>query len=462
MVRALALVAFVVVALVGAAPAHARRAVVAIASFEGGRPAKAFRTHVLRAIKKKYKVVAWSKRNRADAVMTGRVNRRGSRYSVRVEMSNPDTDEILGECKFRDRRTRLRPSTRRELLDELSYTISETRRDRRQQRQRQQEDEENFDDEEEALAVRQPKAERSRDKQQPTPRAAAKRAAPRTQAEQPVARVAVEQRASRPVEREVDPEPEVAPERELTGAADVSASLDSDAIDSGPAVAARVSAGVSFINRSLAVGASDEDFASYEGIYAPGLHVDGDLVVNHKVGLEAYYDRSVGLKSGRAGAGTMPLATAQSRLEAAAFYRASFAGDRVAFHIGVGGGRVAFGIEKSALITDQVPDVSHTFIGPVMAVRVGITDRIAAVARGSGLVVLSSGELSDSAQYGSASTFGYDVMAGADIEVFAGFGVRAGATFTRMSMSFDRNGTLDAGSGSDQYTGSYVGANYAF
>jgi hypothetical protein len=228
-------------------------------------------------------------------------------------------------------------------------------------------------------------------------------------------------------------------------------------------VAGRISAGASFIGRSLDIVTAGEDQASYDGIYAPGVHLDGELIVRGKIGFELFYDHSVGLKSGLAGAAGTPLPSAQSRMCGAVFYRRGFARDRVAIHLGAGAGRVAFAIDDTAsAMPVLVPDVSYTYVAPTVALRLVASDRVGLSARASGLAVIDSGEVSASDRYGDASVIGYDLLASADIAVSGGLGLRAGLTLTRLNLDFDGSGAMQADGGSDRYAGGHVGATYAF
>jgi opacity protein-like surface antigen len=243
----------------------------------------------------------------------------------------------------------------------------------------------------------------------------------------------------------------------------VKASADSDSKSSGTAMTGRLGAGVSFVGRDLAIGANGDDVASYDGIYAPGVRIDAELLVRGKYVVEAYLDRAVGLKSGLRGAGETPLATTQSRFGAAGYYRYAFGASKKAYvQAGAGLGQMEFSIADDGMAV-EVPDVVYTYVEPSVGLNVPLTPRVSAVAKGGVMLVLSAGELVDQAHYGSASMIGYDVLIGADVALSPNLGIRAGISYTRVDLTFDGNGQMTATAGaSDTFAGGFVTGAYSF
>lgn len=397
------LVAASVAALAVPAVAQADRATVAVESFEGGKPARKIRQQVIEALEGGYQV----KDAGADAVIGGEVVRKRGRYKVRIELRDPASDEMVVEYEFTEKRPRIGDRPRRALLRIVRAGLTEIASRQREAKQERQAEAARAKKQEEQAAARETRPRDDREVSQP---ATVSRAAP-------------------------DPA-----DRMIVG---------------------RVSAGVSFVGRSLAIG-SGGDGTTYEGIYAPGLHADGDVAYRDMVGVEASVDRSVGLKSGVAGGGSATLPTTQSRFGVGAFYRHTLAAGKLRVQGGAGIGRIGFAIDGGDMEV-VIPDAAYTYVTPSVGARFAIGQRLGVTARGGVLFVLSEGEVASPEQYGSTSTLGFDAALGVEIAVTRAIGVDLGITYAHVSFDFAGDGALASdGGGRDRYTGASVAGAYQF
>jgi opacity protein-like surface antigen len=92
--------------------------------------------------------------------------------------------------------------------------------------------------------------------------------------------------------------------------------------------------------------------------------------------------------------------------------------------------------------TVDAPDVDYAAARPNISVRVPATKEITVFGGAGALLVLSAGQISNGDQYGSASAFGYDLNGGVDYKVSDRVGVRVGAQFDQISLTFKGTGTL--------------------
>ena len=136
--------------------------------------------------------------------------------------------------------------------------------------------------------------------------------------------------------------------------------------------------------------------------------------------------------------------------------------NRLDFSIDRGGANLGF------------PNVAYTYVDLGAGGRIPLgSPTLALFIDARYLQVLSSGEINDSAFYGSGGALGFDGEAGFEY-IFARRGVvRVGGRYQRISLDFDGNGMLsnnldgnpatqDVSGASDSFVGAYIAAGYLF
>lgn len=236
--------------------------------------------------------------------------------------------------------------------------------------------------------------------------------------------------------------------------------------------------GLALTGRNLAFNADEAagEPYSYDGATTSSVMLAGEVFPLGLTGIEplanlgfaVHFDRTLALKTEFQ---DQEFATAQTRWGLGLRYlfplgESVDTAPTIEAALGVSG--TSHTIDSGAMVL--VPDVSYTFIDIGAGVRMPITPKLGGQALARYLVVLSSGAIAEPENYGGTSAMGLDFEASAYFMVMPKVKVSAGFQFTRMSLTFDGDGTLSmdgAGNqyvrgGNDTYLGGYLAAGYTF
>lgn len=249
-----------------------------------------------------------------------------------------------------------------------------------------------------------------------------------------------------------------------------------------------VAGGLSFTSRILRSSAPDGvEGPTYDGPLAPALYLDAEIypaalgpasmpgyAILSNIGIQARFERVFGLSSEvsyTASGGEemlLDLDTTQMRIGAGLVYRL-FLGEGAGapvLMLGAGYERFQFEVDKSGLPADatvDLPNVTYTSIDPGVGFRYPVTDAIAVTGRGRLLLVLDSGELEDTAEYGAtSSSLGFEVGADVEYRVLPKLAVRAGVRFMDITVGLEGAGTSNVDGLTDYYIGALLTAGYLF
>jgi opacity protein-like surface antigen len=173
--------------------------------------------------------------------------------------------------------------------------------------------------------------------------------------------------------------------------------------------------------------------------------------------------------------GDKTYSTTQQRLGAGLRYRLPL-GNRPTLptlHVGVGYNKISFLIDRGGDVV-PLPDSDYTYIDPGLGVRYPLgTPRLALLADARYMLVLSDGDFSNAANYGTSTVAGIDVDAGLEFRLMPRLPIHAGFRYTRIAYTINGDGDLsnnldgnpntqDVGGALDVYLGGYVTAGYIF
>jgi len=142
-------------------------------------------------------------------------------------------------------------------------------------------------------------------------------------------------------------------------------------------------------------------------------------------------------------------------------------------HVGIGYNSLSFVIDSGATAIG-LPDVDYAYLDPNLGLRMPLgTDKFALLLDARYLLVLSSGEFSETANYGGGSVAGVDFDGGLEWRLMPRLPVHVGMRYVRIAYDFDGSGmqtnnldgdpsTPDVGGALDEYLGGYVTAGYIF
>jgi opacity protein-like surface antigen len=75
---------------------------------------------------------------------------------------------------------------------------------------------------------------------------------------------------------------------------------------------------------------------------------------------------------------------------------------------------------------------------------VPVTPSIALLAAAGGMLLLATGPITDTTNYGHATAYGLDALAGVDIALTGQIGLRVALEYNQISLSFDGQGATKA------------------
>jgi hypothetical protein len=417
---------------------------------------------------------------KVHGVLTGKVQKRGSRYKLTVQLLEGRSGEMVGEgIVVPLKRGRLDSSARRKLARELRAQVAE---------------------------LPEPGAEElgpvaaAPGQTPPTPApaevVAAKPAEPPAAAARPAPVPTRRKPARRPRGRRVA-------SAEVGGAA-TSAGPASEGADGAITREARqptgdpreraidLVAGATFSARQLsfdfADGLAGEDQPQgYDGVLVFGATADAELYpvalasgrtggFARNVGLTAVIDKVLLIKSKLDSADGKSLPTSQTRWGAGLVYRWNLGSSATAPTLVLGAryNKLSFAIDESEADAPgdiTIPDVAYTYVDPGARFRLPLGESFAVRLEGHYLFVLDTGEIQEAERYGDAGVIGFDADVGAELLLTSNVVVRAGARFAQLGLSFDgdgdptdpnADGTQDVTSATDRYYGFYATAGVLF
>ncbi len=224
-----------------------------------------------------------------------------------------------------------------------------------------------------------------------------------------------------------------------------------------------VTAGGMAVQRKLAFTSSpDLERApqGYPGSPAPAAHVAVELypvaIMNPRhiaggLGFYAEYDKVMSLTTRTSQAPDVALPTTQLRWSVGAKLRYAFgsAPNLPTITLGVGMGRRAFTVDRSALpegTSLDLPDVDYRVYEPSLQLRFPIgTDRVALSLGARGLLFKSAGAIQTPEQYGAAKLTGIDGEVGIDTAVTTKVLLRLHGSYTTIGYDFVGNGAESNG-----------------
>lgn len=267
---------------------------------------------------------------------------------------------------------------------------------------------------------------------------------------------------------------------------------DDDDGDAEPAAdrraAVHLAGGLSFTSRILRSStAAGVDGPTYDGPLAPAIYLDAEIypaalasasmpghAILSNVGIQVRFERVFGLSSEVSytpdgGEETVQdLDTTQMRLGAGLVYRL-FLGDGAGapvLMLGAGYERFQFEIDTSSVpagVPLALPNVTYASIDSGVAFRYPLSEALAVTGRGRLLLVLDSGALEDTEEYGAiSSSLGFDLGADVEYQVLSSLSVRAGVRFTNVTVGFEGTGSRDVDGLTDHYIGALIAAGYRF
>ena len=115
--------------------------------------------------------------------------------------------------------------------------------------------------------------------------------------------------------------------------------------------------------------------------------------------------------------------------------------------------------DRSKLMTLilDAPDVDYTAIAPGVAAHVPVTPAVTLFGDLDGMLILNTGAIQQSTSYGSATVYGVELLAGADIALAKQIGLRVALAYSQINFSFNGKGMMstlrDTDSGSQDVMG---------
>jgi hypothetical protein len=279
---------------------------------------------------------------------------------------------------------------------------------------------------------------------------------------------------------------DVASEPDASLSAEASAEADREARGRGVDVVA----GVSFVSRKLTFDFVDglaNQPQGYDGGLVPGVFAAAELYPMalldssgssflRDIGLSLVFDRVLLIKSELEGGDGESLPTAQTRYGGGLVYRWNFGSSPTnpTLKVGARFNQQSFTIDEGEAADPgsiEIPDVKYTYIDPGIGLRLPLGLRIAILAEARYLYVLDAGQIQNDNRYGSASVIAFDADVGGEFKVLPYLVARAGARYASYSLEFDGTGELtertddgmqDVTAAKDRYLGFYATAGLLF
>jgi hypothetical protein len=252
-----------------------------------------------------------------------------------------------------------------------------------------------------------------------------------------------------------------------------------------------LAAGASFVSRRLSFDFNDglvgrDQPQGYSGGLVPGVYAAAELYpaalsggargVARSIGVSGEVDKVLVIRSKLQGSGGEALPTSQLRFGVGLVYRWNF-GSRPSLptlKIGARYNRLSFTIDESAADDPtqiKIPDVEYAYVDPGLELRVPLGERLALVAGGRYVYVLDAGQIQDGDRYGDASSIAFDADLAGELKLTSSLLARVGARFTQIGLRFDGSGdqtdptgdgTQDVTAATDRYFGVYAAAGVLF
>lgn len=251
-------------------------------------------------------------------------------------------------------------------------------------------------------------------------------------------------------------------------------------------------AGASFVARKLSFDyssalAGPQQPQGYDGALVPGVYADAELYpvtladrggksFARGIGVSAMIDKVLLIKSKLENGGDEALPTAQTRWGVGLVYRWNFGSRPTSPSLVVGAryNQLSFSIDESEApdpAAIQIPDVSYTYVDPGLRFRLPVGQRLAFRLEGHYLVVLDAGQIQEPDRYGEAGVIAFDADVGAELSITSNIMARVGGRFAQYGLSFNgdgdqtdptEDGTQDVDSATDRYLGFYATAGVVF
>jgi len=418
-----------------AAPSTARadsRRKVVVERFKGPKAqAKRAQATVEKVVARKHELLGASKKNRADAVVSGKVRRRGKRYTLELTVRTAAGKKV-DTMRVPMRRKKLAPAAvAADLYDLLAWTEPRT-----------------------SVAATEPAP-------------ADDDASPDLEADLAAS------------DATLDDGPAVGDAALIAEVAPARAQVE------GPR--AQVRAGLALVGRTLTFTyqdslAPEQRPTRYEGGMVGAVALQGELFPARlvpelarsrqlqRIGIAFDLDRAVGLKSRFDDAGaSYELDTTQKRWGVDLLYRMPIRSATV--EVAAGYSRLTHSIRRGT-VELSLPDVAYRYYDVGGGVSVPVWGRLSAAADLRYLVVQEAGEIVMAENYGQASVAGYDIDAGARYALGERLQLRGGVRYLRMALDFAGTGPMstdldgdpdqDVGGARDRYLGFYLLGGYAF
>ena len=219
-------------------------------------------------------------------------------------------------------------------------------------------------------------------------------------------------------------------------------------------VALRVWAGASFGRRTLTNDSSATNKPPSVGTAAPSGRIEGEIYpaafstlkgAAAGIGVFGRYERAFGVKI------NVPLepddsAIAQANFTVGARYRIAFGSSTIALGVAYAGRQYI--ADRSVLDMPSqldMPDVKYKAVAPGAIARFPVTPTIGAFVGADVLLMMSTGAIQKSEQYGPADIIGFELEGGLDVAFGVNYGLHLAADFSQIGFKFAaKPGTMAA------------------
>lgn len=129
--------------------------------------------------------------------------------------------------------------------------------------------------------------------------------------------------------------------------------------------------------------------------------------------------------------------------------------------------RFTFDIDKTAApagVSVDIPNVDYTSYDVGLGIRYPLSGKLAILLQGYFMLMQSTGEISDTTQFGGADVSGLDADGGFEYKLQPRLYLLGGVRYTRIGFAFDGTGDLSMGVAGalDEYLGGYATLQYLF
>lgn len=176
------------------------------------------------------------------------------------------------------------------------------------------------------------------------------------------------------------------------------------------------------------------------------------------LGLAGAYDKTLGLSI------KIPNKPLQAPIDQAHYaigarYRFGV-GDSATIALGLDYVRRHYIADRSSLMATvlDAPDVDYTAVAPGVAAHVSVTPAVALFAGLDGMLILDTGAIQKSANYGAATVYGVDALGGVDIAITKQIGLRIAFEYSQINFSFGTKGMMAVLRDGDAATQDVMGA----